>query len=419
VRDWSTGHDEYWGKIGHFTIGWKACNYVTGALGNLLEANQKRLGFDDETIGKGAEFRVGRDGFVPLADVPDYVWIASKSRSNEAVQHFADIDIVDIDGGPSILERCFRDPSQISATLWKAYFDGFKEKGVGPEEGALPFRVWQLWEEMVAHLKAGDVLRFVAAGGVLAHYVGDASQPLHCSWLHHGMPPTTEVDGRAYPLPRTSDEFQAFKKTWAAKIHAIYEEQMLEVDTATALIGIDEKIGKFRPDGRGIKSGHDAAVQIIRLMHDAQHRLSPTDIIEADDPTQNAPKRAKALWANPKVRNATIQSLAESTMLLADLWTSAWAAGGGRKIDRSELVTFTESALMKVYRDKRFAEGLSLADMADSGRFEAPAEDRVPVTARRRRHTLRPVSAVSTRKAPRKKGAKKSTRRRAVAEAAE
>ena len=24
VRDWSIGHDEYWGKIGHFAIGWKA-----------------------------------------------------------------------------------------------------------------------------------------------------------------------------------------------------------------------------------------------------------------------------------------------------------------------------------------------------------------------------------------------------------
>jgi hypothetical protein len=81
------------------------------------------------------------------------------------------------------------------------------------------------------------------------------------------------------------------------------------------------------------------------------------------------------LWTNLKVRSATIQSLAESTMLLADLWTSAWAAGGGRKIDKSELVAFTESALMKVYRDRKFAESLSLADMAERRRAVADAAE--------------------------------------------
>ena len=35
VRDWSTGHDEYWGKIGHFAVGWKACERLSGALGGL------------------------------------------------------------------------------------------------------------------------------------------------------------------------------------------------------------------------------------------------------------------------------------------------------------------------------------------------------------------------------------------------
>ena len=415
VRDWSTGHDEYWGKVGHFSIGWKACNYVTGALKKLLEANHERLGFDDETISQGSEFRVGRKGFVPLADVPDYRWIGIDSRKNEPIQHFADIDIVDIDGGPSMLHRCFDDPSQISATAWQKYFDGFKEKGVGPEEGALPFRVWQLWEEMVRYLKAGDVLRFIAAGGVLAHYVGDASQPLHCSWLHHGMPPTTKVDGRKYPLPRSSAEFEAFKKTRPAKIHSIYEEGMLEVDTATALARVDEKIGHFHPDGRGIKSGHAAAVEIIRLMHDAQKRLSPRDIIKADDPSLTEKERARHLWANRTVRDATIQSLAESTMLLSDLWTSAWAAGGGAHIDKSKLIAFDEEDLMDVYRHSKFAESLSLADMAESGRFEP--QDAAGVTRRIKKKVSRlveaPVPARVVHQLSKKGGRRRAARRSA------
>src|SRR6185369_3161796 len=89
---------------------------------------------------------------------------------------------------------------KVAASVWKEYFDGFAAKGVGPDEGALPFRVWQLWEAMVDYLGKEDVLRFVAAAGVLAHYVGDASQPLHCSYMHHGIPPMMKVDGRKYPI---------------------------------------------------------------------------------------------------------------------------------------------------------------------------------------------------------------------------
>src|SRR5262249_14159378 len=32
VRDWSTGHDEYWEKLGHFAIGWKACEKLAAKL---------------------------------------------------------------------------------------------------------------------------------------------------------------------------------------------------------------------------------------------------------------------------------------------------------------------------------------------------------------------------------------------------
>jgi hypothetical protein len=42
----------------------------------------------------------------------------------------------------------------------------------------LPFRVWQIYKKMVEFVAAGDVASFVAAGGILAHYVGDACQPL-------------------------------------------------------------------------------------------------------------------------------------------------------------------------------------------------------------------------------------------------
>lgn len=372
VRDWSLGHDEYWGKIGHFAVGWKACDRLSGRLGDLMQRNQARIGFGDETLEQGSEFRVGRQGFVPLADVPDYVWVVAKgTRPYEGIQHFADIDICDIDGGPSLLKRCAGNPAYMTASKWKDYFDGFAGQGVGPEPGVLPLRVWQIWDAMLDYLKDRDILRFVAAAGVLAHYVGDASQPLHCSYLHHGIPPMKKVKGRSYPVPRDSEEFTEFKTSRAAKIHGIYEETMLEVDPAAALAGIDKAL-KGREKKIVIGNGHEAAVAIIRLMDDAQRRLSPMEIIKADDPAAGPKARANALWSNTKIRNATMASLADSVRVLSALWASAWEIGGGEKIAKSKLVQFTEDDLDKVYRrDRQFVPSLSLDAMVKSKQFEA------------------------------------------------
>jgi hypothetical protein len=373
LRDWSTGHDEYWGKIGHFAIGWKACDRVTGTLGNLMRANQARIGFGDEDLGQGSEFRMGQGDYVPLADVPDYVWVASKAHPDEAIQHFADIDIVDINGGSSLLQRGFEDPTSVSASVWKEYFDGFAAAGVGPEEGALPFRVWQIWEAMVTYLQAGDVLRFVAAAGILAHYVGDASQPLHCSYLHHGRPPMMKHGGREYPVRRESPEFKEFKKTREAKIHSLYEESMLEVDAPSVLAGVDARIEQLAPKAQGLDSGHAAAVRTVELMHRSQDRLAPEFIIDTDDPSLGPKARAAVLWDNETIREATLQSLAESVALLADLWTAAWEHGGGHVLPAQALREFSEDELQKVYRkEKGFIPSLSLNRMVETGRFEAP-----------------------------------------------
>jgi hypothetical protein len=370
VRDWSLGHDEYWGKIGHFAIGWKACDHVAGTLGTLMKLNQARIGFGDDRLGEGSAFRVGRDDYVPLADVPDYKWLFA--REHEGIQHFADADIQTITGGPTLLAQCVADPAQVSASAWKAYFDGFADAGVGPEEGVLPFRVWQIWDAMVVFLGHGDVRRFVAAAGVLAHYVGDASQPLHASYLHHGEPPMKTVSGREFPLSGESAEFKAFKKTPEAKIHAIYEQEMLEVDPATALARVDQLL-QTTVAMPTIASGHDAAVATVRLMHESQQRLAPQAIVGADDASLTQRERAERLWENQAVRDATTQSLAASVRLLAALWTSAWAAGNGDSLPPAKIKPYTESALDQVCREHQtFVPSLSLAEMVASGLFETP-----------------------------------------------
>jgi hypothetical protein len=378
VRGYSTGHDEYWGKIGHFSIGWNACDAIAGVggsdkLADLMQANQANIGFPRERIVEGGSFRKGRGGFVPLADVPDYVW---GQRANESIQHFADIDIVDIDGGETMLTRCAKDPKNLSAKAWKAYFDGFKAQGVGPDEGALPFRVWQLWNAMVEALSEDepDVLGFVTAAGVMAHYLGDASQPLHCSYLHHGHAPTKTHAGRKYPVRHASDEYAEYHDTPEAKIHAIYEEGMLEIDPDTALGAALDALADPQklvdavklPD---IDSGWAAAQAVIGVMSFAREHLTPDDIIKADDPDLTQKERAARLWKKEKVRKATPLLLATSAAVLAQLWAGAWKAGKGDRIAKAELGAFTEKQIQKSYNSHDLA-ALGLDEMAESGTFE-------------------------------------------------
>jgi hypothetical protein len=373
VRDWSTGHDEYWGKIGHFAIGWKTCSITTGRLGQLMRLNQPRIGFSDDTLGEGAAFRMGRGCYVPLADVPDYVFIGMRgARPFESGQHFADVDIYDIHGGPSLLKRCINDPGNVSAKVWLNYFDGFAQAKVGPDEGCLPFRVWQIWEAMVKYLKEHDLKRFVAAAGILAHYVGDASQPLHCSYMHHGVPPMQNHEGRCYPYRHDDNEYAEYKKSRTAKIHGIYEETMLEIDPAEALEKVNQALRRADPR-LNVSSGYDAAMATVCLMNAAQQRLSPKYIIDVDDPQLTAKERARRLWKNEKIREGTIASLADSVRLLAGLWNAAWEVGGGGKLPLPNKA-FEEVDLEKIYRrDRKFIPSLSLTQMAESNKFEPPA----------------------------------------------
>jgi hypothetical protein len=370
VRDWSLGHDEYWGKTGHFAIGWKACDLLSGTLGQLMKLNQTRIGFGDDRLGEGSEFKVGADEFVPLADVPDYVWL--NPRGHEAEQHFADIDIQDIDGGATLLDRCHANPADIAASLWKQYFDGFEAEDVGPEAGCLPFRVWQIWEAMTTYLQSGDALRFVAAAGVLAHYLGDASQPLHCSFKHHGKPPMRTRNGRKYPYRSSHQKFKDFKKTPKAKIHAIYEQQMFEIDTPALLADINEALQGASPTTVAISSGHDAAAALMEMMLGAFQRLSPDDIISADDPGLTQKNRAKRLWDNSVIRQATVASIVDSTRLLARMWETAWIAGGGDNLPATKIKQYSEASLNSVCRTEHdtFVPSLSLDLMGAGGGFE-------------------------------------------------
>lgn len=368
IQDWNIGHSEYWGKIAHFKIGAAACDLLAEPkLRKLMGNNVERIGFPDRELAKGSAFRVGRHGFVPLADVPDYVWIAAahgqssgdgpadsrSARANEGPQHFADMDQKGKGkfAGKTLLDLC-GNPDNISADVWRDYYAGFKKKG--PDPGALPFRTWQIYESMVRAAKAGDAMGFVGAAGVLSHYVGDACQPLHVSHLHHGHAPTDD---------KKSDAYKAYKKTAAYKVHAIYEEGMFEARPAEALQGINEAV-KGMSAKADVKSGYEAARSVVDLMRTSIDGLRPDFIIKTDELDETAKNRASHFWE--KLGAKTVKLIAGGCLRLACLWESAWREGNGAK-NVTRLDAISEPVLQNLYRRNDFLPALTFDEMVRAG----------------------------------------------------
>ena len=174
--------------------------------------------------------------FIPLADVPDLIW--KKTRGSvpggrdtapnvgpEHPNHFADGD----EPNPArrnVTLRNFSLADPQNNLTPKAWFDfyrdlyeakGQKKQHPSNKYGLLPFRVWQIFDLMVDYAKTGKLPQFVCAAGVLAHYVGDACQPLHGSYLADGYSdqPTSGTKAQSDELARERAFTALTKTTWS------------------------------------------------------------------------------------------------------------------------------------------------------------------------------------------------------------
>jgi len=153
---------------------------------------------------------------------------------------------------------------------------------------------------MVDALKKKDATRYVAAAGILAHYVGDACQPLHCSFLHHGDTPDA-------------------KDANGDDVHTAYEESMLRRNAVEFLQMMTDHAGK----GTAVtapKTGQQAAQAIVRLMQRTFKAVPPADIVKAFN-------KGDDLW--PLFKTKTVGVMGDGIKTLQAIWRGAWAQGNG------------------------------------------------------------------------------------------
>jgi len=330
LSDWNIGHSEYWGKVGHYKIGAKACELATNTkLKTLLLANLKTISFDDQAIQDGTLGKLA-DGFAPLADVPDLVWRAT--RKKDEANHFADMDEEGKGtfAGKTLLDLC-RQKKNVDIDVWNDFYDSI---GTNFKRGALPFRVWQIYKQMVESVNNGAVDEYICAAGVLAHYIGDSCQPLHVSHLHHG---------------RNEAE---------ADVHSVFETNMLDRFAVDLIAGVNNALtGKRLP--ANVAGGKEAAVAVVKLMRRTIAKIPPIKVIEIYN-EKSGRERLPNMWS--KLKNDTFECMADGILSLAGLWQSAWTEGKGDNIAASKLKEITHQRLMELYNDKKFLEAFRLQD---------------------------------------------------------
>jgi hypothetical protein len=218
--------------------------------------------------------------------------------------------------------------------------------------GLLPFRAWQLFDAMVDFVSKGDMPRFVCAAGVLTHYIGDACQPLHISYLHDGDP----LQKVTYTFKKGKREGEQEERPFGQGVHTAYEDTMISAFRETILEGL-----RSPPKARKeelVENGFEAALQTVAMMRKTFRAIPPAKIVDVFASFEGPPsKRSKLLWE--RFGKKTIGVMQDGAHLLAVLWESAWAVGEGEK-KVSSTRALTESEAMRICADEKFVPSVTI-----------------------------------------------------------
>jgi len=368
VRDWNIDQPDTWGAVGHFAIASRLAKTVSKAfprLQKLIDNNAKVITHDDDTILTSEFKHQGDADFVALADVPDFFWKhghQGASRQKEGPNHFADMDHRSATLKADLLKLCEK-KENVDAKVWDGFYDTVEEILTGkPIEqkyrGLLPFRVWQIFDEMVTFAADNDRDSFVCAAGVLAHYVGDACQPLHISFLHDGDP-RSPVSRVVHHTKTGIDE--TVQEPLGKGVHAAYEDEMVNAHRPEILKALDKTPKAAKDDLIG--SGFEAAQRTIALMRLAFKKIPPEKIVAAMVKYQKKKKeRPDAFWK--LFGTGTMACLQAGTHLLAVLCQSAWKLGDG-ETTMTSVAGLTQKRAMDVCSPQKFLPSYTIGEIGD------------------------------------------------------
>lgn len=394
VTNLSRGVSGYWGREGHYTIANYAIRLIKDKrLKKWLEANLSLLTFDIEAMeDKGFDKSVGQisaaNEFVPLADVPDEIWKKLTRGKNareggrdtggggghgssgpEHPCHYADIDAAFGPNDETWRALCLADPdANMTVDAWLDFYkqmsarakadgdaEAARQYNSSLKQGLLPFRLWQFFKAMVDFVAAGDVVGYLTAAGIAAHYMGDVCQPLHGSIYADGD--SSRTVKRHHPKTGVTDTVP-----YGKDVHSAYESAMLSLKAKA----LHDKIEAKLPNSHGMElldDGQKIATAVVKLMDEVAQHLPPMEVLDSFENAGAGKNQTtyNAMWED--LGDATAEVMAWGSAYLALFWESAWKAGGGDDVAATKLKKLDQDDVRARYIDTDFIPSVVLKDI--------------------------------------------------------
>lgn len=271
-----------WGRRGHQIVG------ETGATLAAIATNTPGL--------KAHSFDFGY-----YANVPDIIWKKPATYAFEKPQHFMDMEI---------FERAFKakpeikDPLLLSRKDFEAAFPDVKE-----DDGRLFWRVRELLERIHAvavqlrelpepkgQARQDLQAKWIVPAGVLAHYLGDLSMPLHVS---------ENYDGHL---------------TGQKGIHGFFEDACVDELYPKLAVAVDARARKEWPAFTKANATKTTTELLLALTEKSKGRVK--ELLAIDKKGGRAPKKVCAKYEPLMIRAMTDSSLALAELYRRELgWT--------------------------------------------------------------------------------------------------
>lgn len=257
-----------WGFKGHQSVNRVAISMVAGSKAKkFLEANQAQV--------------------IEFSNTPDTKWKSGEAREQERPMHWFEMDAYGKNRfGSGLSDLTFKKAEQ---ELGKDYVNQY---------GLAMWRISDFYEQLKEALKAKDFKRAVQIAGVMGHYVGDMTQPMHA---------TSDYDGQSINKPG---------------VHKYYETTLVDQIDADHLFDAVLKLAGERRTGLERSVSNELSTEELQ-------KISWTEATDSFDAVAAVYDRFdEATPEDEWLKDDLMPRVGRAAALLGKVWDAAFNAAG-------------------------------------------------------------------------------------------
>lgn len=218
-----------------------------------------------------------------LTTVPDRLWKTSATKADEGLTHWFQVDAY---YKPADFSQIITFPSLYSQAVSQY------TESVILVNGTAPWRVRQLYQLAFQAFKMGDTKSALQYVGIMSHYIGDLSQPLHVTVNHDGQ--LTGNNG----------------------LHAYFETTVLKDENAIRA-DVQKRVSKLLKDGNFLSQFNGSLMDSLLLS--IERSVSQLDLVLKNDKQYGRTSKGAAVQLE-LAKNRLADGAATLAIIMSQLW---------------------------------------------------------------------------------------------------